>query len=255
MPELKEAFGVYYADLAKTGFITEPLDSSYYYHRFNGLGDLKRFVSFASKNGEYRARSNEMESDETFIQLIMCAFHLKPDGTFFIFQRGKQRSDGGAYDEARLAGTWSVCVGGHMERTDLSLAFSFKRELAEEAYGNLGDKTISFMNPDGADIKKTREYFKLQPRGIIKDTRMPIDKYHVGIVTRLLPYNQELSLKIIENGENVSSQYVSIGEYEDLIRSGQIEVESWSDAVVNEEIAPLITQELKVDPVLSIVKV
>ncbi len=236
----KEAYGVSYSDLAKAGFVSEHLETGYEYGFINTLSDLKRFLRFAEAHGEYRERSANLESDSTFGQLIMYGFHLRPDGKFFLYQRG----GAGSYDEARLAGQVSVGIGGHMERTDLSLARSFKRELGEEVHANDNGSIKNFLTPEGAaDIQAIRNTFRIQPRGILRDVRRPVDSVHVGLVARLIPRDPSLNLLIVENCENIASQYVSITEYQSLVSSGQVVPEMWTDAVIREEIVPLLAQK------------
>lgn len=235
---VKEAFGIPYADLAQTGLVPETINDGYQYYHISGFSDLKTFLSISEAKGYYRERGDELETDETFGQIIMYGYHLRDDGKFFLYQRGNE-----GYDESRLAGQVSVGIGGHMERTDLSFAKSFKRELAEEAHLKDGENVLGFAGPDGkADIKAIRQAFKVQPRGILRDGRRPVDRVHVGVVVRLIPRNPSQELQIIDNGENIASQYVSLDEYEEMVESGQVQPEMWTDAVIREEIVPLLHQ-------------
>ncbi len=232
----KEAFGVPFDVLAGAGIIPEVTPDTYSYTRFDGLSDLKRVLRVGETYGDYQLR-DVVENDPTFGQLILYAFHVRPDGKFFMYQRGGV----GAYDEERLAGQTSVGVGGHMERTDLSLASSIRREFGEEAHSVLYGQTKGYQAPDGtADLSAVRGDFRMQPLGVLRDVRKEVDRVHVGIVTRIHPRNPEMDLKIIEGGENVASKYVSLEEYFELRDSGQIEPENWTDAVIREEITPAI---------------
>lgn len=238
---VKEAFGISQQELVRAGYVPEQVspDQGYAYRPFTGIGDLRSFLTLASTSGEYRPRGDQLETDETFGQLIMYAFELRPDGTFFMYQRGGIEQ----YDESRLAGKVSVGIGGHMERTDLSFAQSFKREFAEEASPVAGDVAVPLMGEAGPDLANIRRLYQIQPRGVLRDVRKPVDRVHVGVVTRLIPRDPELTLRIIENGENVASSYVTAEEYLEMVHSGRIEPESWTDAVFREEIVPLLAEE------------
>lgn len=237
----KEAFGVPFSDLSEAGIVPGNLQEGYSYLKFKGISDLKTVLRVGETCGFYQPRE-VVENDPTFGQLILYAFHLRPDGKFFMYQRGVV----GAYDEERLAGQTSVGIGGHMERTDLSLPGSIRREFGEETHSILDGNIKGYLLEDGktADLNAVRQDFRMQPLGVLRDVRRPVDSVHVGIVTQIHPRNPEMNLKIIEDGENVASRYVSLDEYYELRDSGQIVPENWTDAVIKEEIIPLLNQQL-----------
>lgn len=234
----KEAFGVSYKDLARTGLVPETITEGYHYQRLDFEG-AKNLLKTTRRNGEYRERPG-VETDETFGQMILYAFHLRADGKFFIYQRGKPEN----YDEKRLSGQVAVGIGGHMERVDdMSLPMSFKRELGEEVHSVKDGELKGYTTNGVADIRSVRDDFTMKALGILRDGRREVERVHVGVVCRVFPRDPAVNLQVVDDGINLNSKYVSLEEYNQLVKSGKIVPEMWADAVVREEIIPLLNNQ------------
>lgn len=248
----KEALVVPRGDLVDHGFIPEHSKGEAAYYRFNGKEDLDMLLALAEQHGVYRERGGEhdVEKDASVQQLIVYGFIQKADGSFMLYQRGKavdyDKAEG--YHEARLAGKVSLGVGGHMERTDLSLMDAFYREFDEETVvthpeldeetGEVVHRPVNFRRTDGTtDVEQMQRYVTVEPVGVIKDERDDVGLVHVGIACRLTPHdNVDIAIRA-EGGENVRSFYVTTADYNAQVQSGEIEPEGWTGIVVAEELS------------------
>ena len=101
-------------------------------------------------------RRRDAESDPRYKQPICCAIVVnRSDETVFVAQKLKGSS------ESRLHGTWSCCIGGHIEEEDVAgegtiLEQGFLRERDEELI--LSDpppvQLFGYLNDDSSEVSK-----------------------------------------------------------------------------------------------------
>ncbi len=101
-------------------------------------------------------RRGEAEKDPAGKQPIGYAIIVNPSHRHvFAYRRATTAAQ---YDEARLRGTWSWGVGGHIERCDRAdgnpILASLRRELAEEiaVEGELAISVLGYINDDTTDV-------------------------------------------------------------------------------------------------------
>lgn len=239
----EECLTVSRTSLLESGFIPPKIEGGFSYIKIKDLGELIKLLKVIKTNGEYREKHGEHGVDDIYYpdiqQPIIYSYVLRADGKFLLYQRGGQ-SKGSTYVEGRLAGKFSVGIGGHMEPTDLSLPRSFYREMEEEAEILLGEKPINLKNPDGKlNIPLMKKYISISPVGLIKDERTPQDRDHFGIICRITPKTDdvEVRIKVGEGQENIGWQYVSPAEYTTMQESGIIIPENWTKVVFQEELS------------------
>ena len=209
----KECLVVPRGILIEKELIPKEIEGRYAYRRISNMGELRELLQVAKNFGEYRERNGEkgVENDPSAQQLIMYGF-VERDGRFLLYQR----AGGVNYTEIRLAGKVSVGIGGHMERTDLSLSDSFYREIEEETQITLAGKPISFRKEDGSlDIRQMKRLVQITPVGLIKDERDEVGKVHLGVVCAIVPKMAEVEIhvKTGKGDENAMSLYVTPDEY------------------------------------------
>ena len=159
------------------------------------------------------------ETDETTLQLIPYIVLRKPDSkwgdTFFVYARGK------AGEEARLHGSLSIGLGGHVDHvpneSETLLALLQRegaREFMEEANGTL-DEPLKFV-------------------GLIVDNTNPVGRVHLGLLCFVnIIKDQELKLEadVIENGQWLETSDLLSPDL--LSPDGVDRLENWTRAVVN----------------------
>lgn len=233
----KECLVIPRSKLTEANIIPEDCEGRYIYKRLPALSELKKVISLARYHGEYKPRfgNNGMENNPDFQQLVMYGFVVTQEDNFLIYRRGK----GEEYLEDRLAGKVSLGIGGHMDRTDLSIGQSFYRELEEEAEIVFNGDPINFRVDNRVAIREIKKIIKVTPVGVIKDERDNVGKVHLGIVCRITLKIDNLEIKVrTETGENVRYQYVTPQQYLAMKESGEIEPEGWTDIIFREEILP-----------------
>ena len=233
----KYAFVIPRKVLVEQGLIPADVQHKAVYTQLQSQNDLDKLFKLAAEHGTYRERGgdNDVEQDATVQQIIIYAYVQLADGRFMLYQRG---SDG--YSESRLAGKVSLGIGGHMEPTDLSLMDAFYRELDEETIITERGKVLQFTCPDkSTDIELMRRYVSVEPVGIIKDERDAVGEVHLGIACKLIARDGvDISIRA-ETGENVRSFYVTLDEYDTLVRNNEITPEGWTSIVIENELRPL----------------
>lgn len=116
-----------------------------------GVEVARRIVTLASEKGQFLKRG-DVENDSQVQQIIPYIIY-ENNGKYFLMRRK------GEHDETRLAGKWSVGIGGHLREDDLKengddiIAWS-RRELEEEVdvEGDYQLKICGVINDDGDDV-------------------------------------------------------------------------------------------------------
>ncbi|MDD2823455.1 MAG: hypothetical protein PHQ59_05245 [Candidatus Daviesbacteria bacterium] len=202
------------------------------------IGGVETIYNLTAQYGEYRDREGEqpVEKDPNFQQLIMYAFVLR-DRSFLAYQRGSHKE--GNYDESRLEGKISLGLGGHIERSDLTLEDSLYREIDEEAEIWINNEPINFRHSDpelGPKIWSMKNYIDITPVGLIKDERDSVGKVHLGIACRLTTKLKQADIRVKTGRESVSYRYLTPKKYQQLVESHKLIPEGWSDIVFRNEI-------------------
>lgn len=237
---VKEAVGVLEQDLIDAAIIPPKNETAGKdtYIPIKSFRELYKFIHFSNSNKRSRVRGGseyDVEKDESFQQLIMYGVVVR-DGKVLAYQRG----DVGKYDEARLAGKFSLGIGGHFEPSDTSLPQSFYREFAEEVNIMRNGEIVTLPLDENGKILpgKAKELFSIAPVGIIKDERDAVGRVHLGIVCLIHPRNESITIQVKADGENVSTQYVSPHKLSEFAASGDVSLEGWSDIVLRNELLP-----------------
>ena len=164
------------------------------------------YESLVLKNYRYEQRE-EAEGNPALKQPIAYCIILNPAlGRIFAYKRSEGKED---YDEARLRGKWSLGIGGHIDRTDLTaenpIRASMLRELEEEI-------TITVA---------------LEPRilGYINDDMDMVGKVHFGLLYRLDTEAREITQRAREIAE---ARMLTAGEWQHMLCRKDIVIEEWS---------------------------
>lgn len=117
------------------------------------------------------AQREFLETSESYRQLISYTVLRKPDGTIFVYQRGK------GVGEQRLAGDYSCGIGGHVEVSDViwannepNLVETVRISVWRELYEECG---LTPSETKAEDINLC--YF-------INDNSNPVGRVHLGLV-------------------------------------------------------------------------
>lgn len=124
------------------------------FHGFRHASEADYQARILSSSSFMRRR--DAEDDPRYKQPICCAVVVNRfDQTVFVCQKMKGSS------EARLHGTWSCCIGGHIEEEDAKegtniLEQGFIRERDEElAIGQLPPiQLFGYLNDDSSEVSK-----------------------------------------------------------------------------------------------------
>ncbi len=168
--------------------------------------------SYAERNGPHG-----VEGDSSFKQIVPFAYFVASDGRFLIYQRNP---DPAKYDEARLRGRVSICVGGHARLFE-SVSDALCREFAEEAEVSMGADTLRFTYGTSA-FDKDEMMSILRPRyvGIIDDEKDAVGEVHLGVAIAVsLPQDWRVRMK---KGESASFEYAGPSEYQRRKSAGEI---------------------------------
>lgn len=202
---------------------------------FNPLSsaEIGQFLELVAQKGEFRERYGPegIEENDDFQQIIPYAV-IHRDQKFFIYQRGGRLSHN---QEIRLENLWSAGVGGHIEPLDSvelsvqpDLLQALFRELEEEVVFN---KVTLFREARQKDLASIP---KLQ--GLLKDDN-EVGRVHLGVVFEIACQpGVQVSIRE-EIGENVSGRFVTLDQYQELVQSGQIKPETWTEIVVEKLLA------------------
>jgi len=107
-------------------------------------------------------RRGDAEQDSRFKQPICCAIVAhRPSKTVFLCQKLQGAS------ESRLHGTWSCCIGGHVEEQDLQDG----RDVLEQGFIRERDEELEIIDPP-------------QPRlfGYLNNDSTEVSKVHFGVM-------------------------------------------------------------------------
>jgi len=175
---------------------------------FQGFLPADRFdyESIILKNYHYAPR-RAAELDPGLKQPIAYCMIVNPSaGSIFAYRRACGEND---YAEERLRGKWSIGIGGHIDRADLSaenpILASMIRELTEE---------IAWEGP-------------AEPRllGYLNDELDMVGKVHFGLLYRL-----EASVGAItpRSREIAESRMVATSEWGKMMREPEQQIEGWT---------------------------
>lgn len=107
-------------------------------------------------------RRGDAEKNATYKQPICCAIVVScTDHTVFICQKMKGAS------ESRLHGTWSCCIGGHIEEEDMSGA----RNVLEQGFIREREEELEISNPPQSRLF-----------GYLNDDSTEVSKVHFGVM-------------------------------------------------------------------------
>ncbi|HOT98740.1 MAG TPA: NUDIX domain-containing protein [bacterium] len=125
----------------------------------------------------------------------------------FAYQRSAKE---GHYNETRLRGKWSWGIGGHIDKIDIAngdpIRASLMRELSEEV-----------------EIKAFDDPLIL---GYINDDETEVGSVHFGMLYLILTSDRAVRPA---NTEIAWGGYMPIRQLEEIVRSGEAAVESWSE--------------------------
>ena len=182
---------------------------------FQGLSlDRKKFAELMSMLGEAEfKRRADAETDPAYKQIIPYVI-LAHHADVFSYRRGK------LLNEARLLGSYSIGVGGHISISDSSLFHlpyieAMRREIAEEVEISCdhGDRIVGLINDDTNDVGKVHlgivHLFNLQ-QPQVKAKEKSINEAQFCSIDKLL--------KDREKYENWSQ--ICIGNIKEIIAAG-----------------------------------
>jgi predicted NUDIX family phosphoesterase len=162
------------------------------------------YESLILKHYRYAPRADAEEDPSLKQPIAYCIIVNSARGLLFIYRRAE-----GDYDEARLRGKWSVGIGGHIDRADLSernpIRASMLRELGEE---------IKWKGP-------------LEPRilGYINDDIDMVGKVHFGLLYLL--DTDEASLEPATR-EIAETRMIPLAEWRRMLDDPGCPIEGWS---------------------------
>lgn len=178
------------------------------HHYFQGFTSHNKlnFEARILANYQWMKRGN-IEDDSKYKHPIRYAIVVNPTTSkVFVYQRA------GGHDENRLAGNWSLGVGGHVEKKDPigenPIAESMSRETSEE---------IEFVDGYITGYKTL---------GYINDDSNSVGKVHFGVLGIL-----ETNAKIIKpkDKEIARGEFISFSELEKMCDpESDINFENWS---------------------------
>jgi predicted NUDIX family phosphoesterase len=164
------------------------------------------YESLILKNCRYVPRDKAEENPALKQPIAYCIIVNPAMGKIFAYKRAERDGD---YDEVRLRGKWSLGIGGHIDRADLTaenpIRASMLRELGEE---------IEITGP-------------LTPRilGYINDDMDMVGKVHFGLLYRLDTEAREITQRATEIAE---AMMLTAGEWQHMLRRRDIVIEEWS---------------------------
>lgn len=174
------------------GVTRKKLEESFPNLPFSGLMEIDedQLVSFLQKNLEFRPRTEQLERDETFEQLITYFLIRNEAGEFYMSQR---KAKGG---EARAHGAKLIGFGGHLRREDIKGKMSewLQREFEEEVKVEklVGIKFLGLFNNDSEEMQRVNRVhfgivFEMTVSGQVEMGE--VDKFEAG---RFVPLSEVL---------------------------------------------------------------
>lgn len=164
------------------------------------------YESLILKNYRYTPRQGAENNPELKQPIAYCMIVNPAAERIFVYRRATGEGD---YGEERLRGKWSIGIGGHIDRADLSAAnpirASMLRELGEELVweGQAEPRLIGYINDD-IDM---------------------VGKVHFGLLYRLDTAMHELTPR---GREIEATRMVTCEALEGMLQSGDYRMEGWT---------------------------
>jgi len=180
-------------------------------HKPTGILNDDIQTEFFGYDFHFRPRTEELESDENYKQIIPYNFLVSEEG-FYIYQRTKKGGENRLYDK------WSLGIGGHLNDEDLDgdtwlkrISNCIEREIKEEV-----------------GIVKFDDYTWSLFKEFIYDPSNSVGKVHLGIVNKILVDNPE-NVKPKDNSIS-NGRWVKINELINMEKEGKFE--NWSSLLI-----------------------
>ncbi|MBM3205895.1 hypothetical protein FJZ41_03560 [Candidatus Shapirobacteria bacterium] len=227
--------------LEKTDFWSRiPLNSEGKLYGFVKLKpeEVNEFLKIVEENKQFKERYGSLgiEDKPEWQQIIFYGL-IRQGDKFFVYQRGGEKSQ---YKEKRLQSKISVGVGGHIEPFDNTLIDSLYRELDEEVIFKKNGLRINLRNNEGKVTEKSfANLADIYISGLIKYETDEVGGVHLGLACEVNLRDPNLVVKIRE-GESIEGKMMSLKEYQDWVKKGEVVPEFWTQIFMAE-----ISKELK----------
>jgi len=227
--------------LEKTDFWSRiPLNSEGKLYGFVKLKpeEVNEFLKIVEENKQFKERYGSLgiEDKPEWQQIIFYGL-IRQGDNFFVYQRGGEKSQ---YKEKRLQSKISVGVGGHIEPFDNTLIDSLYRELDEEVIFKKNGLRINLRNNEGKVTEKSfANLADIYISGLIKYETDEVGGVHLGLACEVNLRDPNLVVKIRE-GESIEGKMMSLKEYQDWVKKGEVVPEFWTQIFMAE-----ISKELK----------
>jgi len=189
----------------------DKLLKEHYFQGFMPFGE-KDFISTIIRNHSYHARGDELENDDSLLQVIPYVWIINPfEKKVLLYKRSiNQNKQDGEFVETRYMNKFSGGIGGHIDRdteegSDNPVERAMMRELMEEV------SMESYPNP--------------RIVGYINDDTDSIGKVHFGIVAIAETTG---AVKTKEEEGLSSGEFYSVDEVESMFSSPNNDVENWT---------------------------
>jgi len=189
--------------------------------------EIKEFLKIIDENKEFRERKgiDGIEDKPEWQQIIFYSL-IRQSDKFFVYQRGGKDSKSG---EERLELKISAGIGGHIEPFDNSLIDSLYRELDEEVVFEKNSQEINLKNSqEGINKNLFSKIANIKILGLIKYETDEVGQVHLGLACKVDLLDHEIEVKVREEEENIKGKMMTEKEYQNLIKVGSVEVETWT---------------------------
>ncbi len=223
-------FGINRDQLTKTKWWST---GDYWYRPFTSDQVAKEFLAFIHQNGSYRDRRGDhsCETDPSFLQIIPYGFFIDSSGQILTYTRG-----GTKYKENRLTGKISIGLGGHVDDTDADVLAALIREISEEADIVTAGQVVR-PDPDINYHQWLKQYLVIKPLGLLMDDRSDgagsVGQVHIGLICQLIPQLPTVQLQVQLGAEGVSQQSIGLTELKQMISSGGVTPETWTQLLID----------------------
>lgn len=216
------------------------------YNHYEGMGllpgfnpvscddDLLQWTLDAEGHAVMRRR-RELEDDVTVAQILpyiqICFEHPDAadpkDNEYFTYQRGK------GVGEERLAGDWSIGVGGHIDQPDwkfdpLTKSLDLIETIAANIVRERGEELIIYDENGDEVIDTDAAGCLIEADGFIRDDSDAVGQVHLAVVLTLyLPWNWSV---VCREPELITGQR---GTAASILARG-LKFESWSQILLEE---------------------